>query len=110
AAVVHDTPDAPTIDALVTWANSADLGREVTAADTLKNVMLKVREPGGEWELLGIGVPGDREVDMKRVEASLEPAEVAVLDESDFESHPFLVKGYIGPRALVENEVRSEAH
>ena len=106
AAVVHDTPDAPTIDALVTWANSADLGREVTAADTLKNVMLKVREPGGEWELLGIGVPGDREVDMKRVEASLEPAEVAVLDESDFESHPFLVKGYIGPRALVENEIR----
>src|SRR5699024_8494096 len=74
--------------------------------DTLKNVMLKLREPGGEWELLGIGVPGDREVDMKRVEASLEPAEVAVLDESDFESHPFLVKGYIGPRALVENEVR----
>ena len=105
-AVVHDTPGAPTIASLVEWANSAGLGREITAADTLKNVMLKVREPGKDWELLAVGVPGDREVDMKRVEAALEPAEVAVLEESDFTKHPFLVKGYIGPRSLAANEVR----
>ena len=105
-AVVHSTPDTPTIQALVSWANSADLGREVSAADTLKTVMLKVREPGKDWELLGVGVPGDREVDMKRIEAALEPAEVEVLTEADFESTPFLVKGYIGPRALLANEVR----
>ena len=105
-AAVHDTPDAATIDSLVAWANGADLGRQVTAADTLKTVMLKVREPGKDWELLGVGLPGDREVDMKRIEASLEPAEVAVLEDKDFTANPFLVKGYLGPRALLANEVR----
>ncbi|QCQ90700.1 proline--tRNA ligase [Rhodococcus sp. SGAir0479] len=105
-AVVHDTPDTPTIDSLVEWANGAGLGRTITAADTLKNIIVKTRVPGGEWELLGIGIPGDREVDDKRVEASLEPAEVALLTDEDFARHPFLVKGYIGPKALLENEVR----
>ena len=106
-AVVHVTPDATTIDALVEWANSeeAGLGREVTAADTLKCVMVAIRQPGGEWELVGIGVPGDREVDMKRVEAGLEPAEVRLLEDKDFAANPFLVKGYIGPRGLAANEV-----
>lgn len=106
AAQVHTTPDAETIDALVQWANSAALGRQVTAADTLKCVMVKTREPGKDWELLGVGVPGDREVDMKRLEAALEPTEVALLEDADFAAHPFLVKGYIGPRGLAANEVR----
>lgn len=106
---VHHTGDTPTIATLVDWANSADLGacrRLVTAADTLKNVMVKVREPGGEWELLGIGVPGDREVDDKRLSAALEPAEYALLGDDDFTALPFLVKGYIGPKALQANRVR----
>ena len=109
-AVVYDTPDTPTIATLVDWANSKNLpsfdGRTVTAADTLKNVMLKVREPGGEWQLLAIGVPGDREVDDKRLGAALEPAEYALLDDADFAKHPFLVKGYIGPKGLLANGVR----
>ena len=105
--VVHDTPEAPTIATLVDWANGADvLGRPVTAADTLKNVLLKVREPGGEWELLAIGVPGDREVDDKRLGAALEPAEYAMADDADFAKNPFLVKGYLGPKALLANGVR----
>lgn len=110
AAQVYDTPDTPTIATLVDWANSAGLeqfsGREVTAADTLKNVLLKTREPGGDWELLAIGVPGDREVDEKRLGAALEPAEFALLDDADFAKNPFLVKGYVGPKALLDNEVR----
>ena len=106
AAVVHDTPHAPTIATLVDWANTAGLGREITAADTLKNVLLKTRVPGGEWELLAIGVPGDREVDDKRLGAALEPAEYALLDDADFARHPFLVKGYIGPKGLLANGVR----
>ena len=110
AAVVHDTPDAPTIATLVDWANSASLaqfdGRAVTAADTLKNVLLKTREPGGDWQLLGVGVPGDREVDEKRAGAALEPAEFALLDDADFAANPFLVKGYVGPKALQDNGVR----
>jgi len=108
--VVHDTGDTPTIASLVDWANSARPaecgGREITAADTLKNVLLKVRRPGGEWELLGIGVPGDREVDDKRLGAALDPAEYAMIDDADFAKHPFLKKGYIGPKALLDNGVR----
>ncbi|WP_083409345.1 proline--tRNA ligase [Mycolicibacterium rutilum] len=104
-AKVYDTPGTPTIATLVDWAN-ATLDRTVTAADTLKNVMLKTRLPGGDWELLGIGVPGDREVDDKRLEAALEPAEYALLDDADFARHPFLAKGYIGPKALLANGVR----
>ena len=110
AARVYDTPDAPTIAALVDWANSAGLeqfgGRAVTAADTLKNVLLKTREPGSGWELLGIGVPGDRDIDEKRLGAALEPAEFALLDDTDFAANPFLVKGYVGPKALQDNGIR----
>lgn len=104
--VVHETGHTPTIATLVDWANSAGLGREISAADTLKNVMLKVRVPEGDWELLGIGIPGDREVDDKRLGAALDPAEYALLDDADFARYPFLKKGYIGPRALLGNGVR----
>src|ERR1700744_5277232 len=105
-AMVHDTGDTPTIASLVAWANEADLGRAGTAADTLKNVLVKVRQPGGDWELLAIGVPGDREVDDKRLSAALEPAEYALLDDADFARYPFLVKGYIGPKAVLDNKIR----
>ncbi|MBN9744049.1 proline--tRNA ligase [Amycolatopsis sp. A1MSW2902] len=106
-AQVHHTPNTPTIETLVAFFNAAGLGRGFTAADTLKNVLVKTRQPGAkEWELLGIGVPGDREVDFKRLEAALEPAEVELLEEADFAKNPFLVKGYIGPKALQENGVR----
>ncbi|NKQ57013.1 proline--tRNA ligase [Amycolatopsis sp. K13G38] len=107
-AQVHYTPGTPTIATLVDYLNDkTDLGRTFTAADTLKNVMVKIRRPGQkDWEILGIGVPGDREVDTKRMEASLEPAEVALLEESDFAANPFLVKGYIGPKSLQDNGIR----
>jgi len=111
AAQVHETPDTPTIATLVAWAN-ATLGRTVTAADTLKNILIKVRKPAAQgadvpkWELLGIGIPGDREIDGKRLGASLEPLEWELLAEADFAANPFLVKGYIGPKALLDNGVR----
>jgi prolyl-tRNA synthetase len=104
--VLYDTGDTPTIATLVTWANSADLGRVVRPADTLKNVLLKVRQPGGDWELLGIGVPGDRDIDDRRLGAALDPADYALLDDADFARYPFLVKGYIGPKSLLDNKVR----
>ena len=106
-AQVHHTPNTPTIETLVDFLNGADLGRTFTAADTLKNVLLKTRMPGAqEWDLLAVGLPGDREVDAKRLEAALAPAEIAMLDEADFARNPFLVKGYIGPKALLDNKVR----
>ena len=106
-AVVHHTPGTATIQTLVDFLNGAGLGRDFAEADTLKNVLVKTRAPGAdEWELLAVGLPGDREVDFKRLEAALEPAEVALLDEADFAANPFLIKGYIGPKALLDNKVR----
>jgi prolyl-tRNA synthetase len=97
---VHDTPATPTIASLVDLANARALeGRtDWTAADTLKNVVVTVHHPGGADELLVIGVPGDREVDLKRLNAQLEPASATLFD--DFESRPDLVKGYIGPQGI----------
>lgn len=106
AAEVHHTPNTPTIETLVDYLNT-HTDRKFTAADTLKNVLIKTRQPGAtEWQLLGVGVPGDREVDMKRLEAALEPAEVSLLEEADFAANPYLVKGYVGPKALQDNGVR----
>ncbi|NNG96599.1 proline--tRNA ligase [Gordonia araii] len=98
-AAVHDTGETPTIATLVEWADQA-LDRDVTAADTLKNVLVKIRRPGEEWQITGIGVPGDREVDFKRLEASVEPAEVELLTDEDFAANPALVRGYIGPKGV----------
>jgi prolyl-tRNA synthetase len=99
AAHVEDTPNTPTIDTLVAVANDrfprAD--RPWEAADTLKNVVLTVRGVDGSAYPLVIGLPGDREVDLKRLAAQLEPAEAGPFGDEDFARHPALVKGYIGP-------------
>jgi prolyl-tRNA synthetase len=63
-------------------------------------VVVKLRHPDGTLQPLAIGVPGDREVDLKRLEAQVGPAEVLAFDEGDFAANPALVKGYIGPGAL----------
>lgn len=104
AAVVADTPDTETIATLVETANSRpDLrhpDREWAAADTLKNVVVTLTDPDGTSAPLVIGVPGDREVDMKRLEAAVAPATVTPFAEADFAAHPALVRGYIGPQVL----------
>jgi len=101
AAVVHDSPNTPTIATLVALANAnvkrAD-GRDWVAADTLKNVVLALTSPEGKRSLVMVGVPGDREVDAKRAEAAFAPNEVEQATEEDFAKHPELVKGYIGPK------------
>ncbi|NBW91981.1 MAG: proline--tRNA ligase [Actinobacteria bacterium] len=104
AAQVVDTPDTPTIQTLVDLFNSrSDLkrsDRQWSAADTLKNVVVNLRHPDGRLEPLAIGVPGDREVDLKRLEAQVSPAEVEAFDETHFAANTALVKGYIGPGVL----------
>lgn len=104
---VHDTPETPTIASLVELANTRRLGGRDgwTAADTLKNVVLSVRQPGAERaEPLVVGLPGDREVDLKRVGAALHPAQVAVFEE--WAEHPELVRGYLGPQLLDKLGIR----
>ena len=105
SAHVEDTPDTPTIDTLVAVANERfpRPDRAWTAADTLKNVVLALVRPTGERDLLVVGLPGDREVDLKRLEAAVAPAEVEAATPADLATRPDLVKGYIGPAALGEN-------
>jgi len=76
--------------------------RPWTAADTLKNVVLTATRPDGTTYPLAVGLPGDREVDMKRLEAVLHPDVPAPMDEAEFARNPALVKGYIGPGVLGE--------
>ena len=97
AAVVHDTPDTPTIDTLVAVANTIDPSRGYTAADTLKNVVLALTDLEGNRSLVVVGLPGDRGVDLKRAEVAFAPSEVEPATEADFTANPGLVKGYIGP-------------
>ncbi|GAA2457238.1 proline--tRNA ligase [Agromyces soli] len=100
APVVVDSPNTPTIQTLVDLANAEvprPDGRAWTAADTLKNVVLALTRLDGSRELVVIGLPGDREVEMKRVEVAFALAEVEPATEADFAKHPGLVKGYIGP-------------
>ena len=107
AAVVHPSPNTPTIASLVDLANATvprTDGRAWTAADTLKNVVLALTSPEGKRELVVVGLPGDREVDAKRAEAAFSPNDVEPATESDFEKNPGLVKGYIGPVKLDEGE------
>ncbi|MFZ9629975.1 MAG: proline--tRNA ligase [Ilumatobacteraceae bacterium] len=108
AAVVADTPDTPTIQTLVDLFNARDdlrrPDRAWAAADTLKNLVVRLKHPDGTTTALAIGVPGDREVDMKRLEAQVSPAEIEPFTEADFAANPHLAKGYIGPGALGEGK------
>ncbi len=103
---VLDTPNTPTIDTLVARLNEIEPGQNFTAADTLKNVVLKTRAPGADWELLVVGVPGDREIDLKRIAGQLEPTEVEQADAEDMKAHPEIVRGYLGPQLLAATGIR----
>ncbi|MEE6258517.1 proline--tRNA ligase [Plantactinospora sonchi] len=133
-AETHDTPDTPTIESLVGLANARRLGgrSDWTAADTLKNVVVSVRRPGvPQPELLVIGVPGDREVDLKRLDAVLSPATATLYDwnatgadtavdtgvtagstttagsaDAAIPAAPELVRGYLGPQLLNKLGIR----
>jgi prolyl-tRNA synthetase len=104
AAHAEQTPETPTIESLVDHLNDKFPrdDRPWTAGDTLKNVLVMFKHPDGTREPVAIGLPGDREVDQKRLEGQMEPTEVEPFDEAEFRKHPSLVKGYIGPGVLGE--------
>ncbi|MFJ9698991.1 proline--tRNA ligase [Streptomyces fradiae] len=83
-----DTPDTPTIETL-----AEHLG--VPASATLKNLLVKV-----DGEIIAVGVPGDREVDLGKLEDHLAPAVVEMVTAEDFTGRPDLVRGYVGPQGL----------
>jgi prolyl-tRNA synthetase len=107
AAHAEETPDTPTIDTLVAHLDAAypRSDRPWAAGDTLKNVVFSVRYPDGTTEALAIGLPGDREVDTKRLESKLgEGVVFEPFGEADFAARPSLAKGYIGPGSLGEKK------
>ena len=81
-----DTPDTPTIETL-----AAHLG--VPASATLKNLLIKV-----DGEIVAVGVPGDREVDFRRLKAALGGVTIDIVEAADFADRPDLVRGYVGPQ------------
>jgi prolyl-tRNA synthetase len=88
-----DTPNTPTIDSLVEILNKK-YSASITAANTLKNVLIMADE-----KPIAVLVPGDREVDLKRLAANLpEVKELRLFEDSDFAKYPKLVKGYVGPQ------------
>ena len=90
---VFDSPNTPTIDTLVELINSK-FGGGYDASHTLKNVMIMADE-----KAISVLVPGDREVDLKRLQANLAGVnEVRTFEEEDFAKFKGLVKGYIGPQ------------
>ena len=109
AATKRAPPNARTIDEMVAFANAEyprEDGRDWAAADILKNVVVAVKhaeddEHDEPWrELVVVGIPGDRPIDMKRLEAQFAPAEIEEATEEDLKAHPELVQGYIGPMAF----------
>lgn len=92
-----DTPNTPTIETLVDVMNNK-FGSGYTAADTLKNIMLVAN-----GKPIAVLVPGDREVDLKRLAENLGGIdELRVFEEADFAKYPGLVKGYIGPQEMAK--------
>ena len=95
-----DTPNTPTIDSLVAVLNQKFDGG-FTGASTLKNVMLMA-----DNKAISVLVPGDREVDLKRLQAGLAGVEeLRTFEEADFAKFPSLVKGYIGPQDAAKSGI-----
>jgi len=102
AAHVESTPGAASIADLVAYSNQ-NFGNTVSAADTLKCVVVMLTHIDGSQTPLVVGLPGDRELDVKRLETAVHPATVRAFEEADFAKTPSLVKGFIGPEVLGED-------
>lgn len=89
-----DTPDTPTIESLAEFL-------DVPASATLKNLLVKV-----DGEIVAVGVPGDREVDLGKLGEHLAPATVELVTAEDFTDRPDLVRGYVGPQGLAGKAFR----
>jgi prolyl-tRNA synthetase len=101
AAEVLESPNTPTIQTLVDFANAQHprADRPWSSGDTLKNVVLALTKLDGTRELVMVGMPGDRDVDLKRAEVAFAPVAVEAATDEDFRALPTVVKGYLGPRA-----------
>ncbi|MEP7160276.1 MAG: proline--tRNA ligase [Dermatophilaceae bacterium] len=101
-----DTPDATTIDDLVSRLNERyprTDGRAWAASDCLKSVVVMLKAGDGTRTPLVVGLPGDRQIDEKRLEAQVAPSELDAFTGVDFDRYPAMVAGYIGPQSIGPN-------
>lgn len=96
-AETHLTPGATSISSFVSFAQDSLGMKEVTAASTLKHVVLALTDIKHKRSLVVVAIPGDRELEIKRAEIAFAGYEVETANEEDFAKHPELVKGFIGP-------------
>ncbi|MBQ1299407.1 MAG: proline--tRNA ligase [Aeriscardovia sp.] len=86
-----ETPEGGSINSL-----KAFLEKEGISSPILKNIVILLKAPEGKKSLAVVGLPSDRQLDLKRLEACLSPMEVSIAGEEDLKDHPELVKGFIG--------------
>jgi prolyl-tRNA synthetase len=91
------TPGATSISSFVTMARESLGKTDVTAASTLKHVVLALTDVKHKRSLVVVAIPGDRELEIKRAEIAFAGFEVETANDEDFAKHPELVKGFIGP-------------
>ena len=96
-AETHLTPGATSINSFVSFAQDSLGMKDVTAASTLKHVVLALTDIKHKRSLVVVAIPGDRDLEMKRAEIAFAGYEVETANEEDFAKHPQLVKGFIGP-------------
>lgn len=94
---VLPTPGATSIKSFVDFANDSLGMKEVSAASTLKHIVLALTDVKHKRSIVVVGIPGDRELEMKRAEIAFAGFEVETANDEDFAKHPELVKGFIGP-------------
>ena len=96
AAETHNTPDVKTIDAVVSYSNQS-LGMSLSATNTLKHIVLALTDINKKRSLVVVAIPGDRELEPKRAEVAFAGFDVETATDADFEKHPELLRGFIGP-------------
>ncbi len=97
AVEVLPTPGATSIKSFVDFANDSLGMKDVNAASTLKHIVLALTDVKHKRSIVVVGIPGDRELEMKRAEIAFAGFEVETANDEDFAKHPELVKGFIGP-------------
>jgi len=96
-AETHSTPGATSINAVVSFAQDSLGKKDVDASSALKHIVLALTDVKRKRSLVVVGIPGDRELEMKRAEIAFAGFEVETANDEDFAKHPELVKGFIGP-------------
>ena len=107
---IYETIETANTLNLVNWANSIAIKKlislNITSASILNTYLVNIRKSNGECYILAIGIPGDRQIDVKRLNIALNQTNFTLLDDFEFIKKPFFFKGFVGPKSLIQNKVQ----